>query len=188
MGNIASSGPKAWPVRVLIPGTTRRTFSRLSTVPSYDQLAIEIVGRGDAGQRLHGAQRIIERHAAELSQLRASKRLLRGHTALARPEQIAADDQPEPAVRVRRGHNVGRGQLHKDAAERLHGSRIDHEARDRAGRRLCVRVRRARDQQHGDERGAVSQPGGAHFSTLSPYRRPSLRQDSSIDPFRVARI
>jgi|SRR5258705_7240231 len=92
MGNIASSGPKAWPVRVLIPGTTRRTFSRLSTVPLYDQLAIEVVGRGDAGQRLHGAQRIIERHAAELSQLRASKRLLRGHAALARPEQIAADD------------------------------------------------------------------------------------------------
>jgi len=64
----------------------------LEAVTPHDELAVEVVRGGHAGERLHGAQRIVERHPAKLPQLRAAERLLAGHAGLARAEHVSPHD------------------------------------------------------------------------------------------------
>ncbi len=70
--------------------------------PTNRELAAEVVAGGDAGQDLHGAQRVVGEHAAQVEELGAAQHLRGRHGIGGRPEDVRPD---------RHGFAVGRRPL-----------------------------------------------------------------------------
>ena len=149
----------------------------LKAMPPDAQLAVEIVRGVHARERLHGAQRIVERHPAKLSQIRAAERLLAGYAALAHTEYVSTHDDPFVVC--------GRPLAQADDDVVVAGSHLDVALRERVPDQRDVELvrgrRKAVEAEPALRVGRRGLRGGGHFHEHSVEHLARTRIDDRAD-------